>query len=235
MRLRHAGDILRGAGGHDLSPAEPTFGTHIDHPVGGLDDVEVVLDDHHGVTAVDQPAEHVEESADVLEMQAGGRLVEYVDRIAGGAPLQFGRQLDPLCLTPRQCRRGLPQPHVSEPHLDQRLQMPRDGRDRGEELRGLFDGHVQHLGDGLALVAHLERLAVVASAVTDLAGHVDIGEEVHLDADRAVTHAVLAAPALDVEAEAPGLIAARLGLRGLAEQGADLVEDPGVGGRIGAR
>jgi hypothetical protein len=34
--------------------------------------------------------QHAEELADVLEVQAGGGLVEHVDRAAGGALLQLG-------------------------------------------------------------------------------------------------------------------------------------------------
>ncbi len=73
----------------------------------------------------------------------------------------------------------------------------------------LLDRHLEHVGDGLALEADLERLAVVALAVALLAGDVDVGQEVHLDLDLAVAAADLAAPALDVEAEAAGLVAAR--------------------------
>ena len=50
--------------------------------VGGLDDVEVVLDDDHGVAGIDQALEHAEQPPDVLEVQAGGRLVEDVERLA---------------------------------------------------------------------------------------------------------------------------------------------------------
>jgi hypothetical protein len=63
--------------------------------------------------------------------------------------------------------------------------------------------------DVAALVADLERLAVVALALADVAGHVDVGQEVHLDLDHAVALAGLAAAALHVEAEAPGVVAAR--------------------------
>ena len=104
-----------------------------------------------------------------------------------------------------------------------------------EELDRLVDRHLQHVGDGLALEADLERLAVVALAVALLAGHVDVGQEVHLDLDLAVALAGLAAAALDVEAEAAGLVAARSRLLGLGEELADVVEDAGVGGRVGAR
>jgi hypothetical protein len=54
----------------------------------------------------------------------------------------------------------------------------------------------------LPLVEHVQRLPVVASAPADVAGHVDVGEEVHLDLHQPVTLARLAAPPLHVEGEA---------------------------------
>ncbi len=113
--------------------------------------------------------------------------------------------------------------------------MALDRGDGVEEAEGLLDRHVEHLGDRLALVVDLQRLPVVAGAVAHLAGDVDVGQEVHLDLDGAVAGARLAAPALDVEAEAPGLVAAHLGLGRGREQLAHVVEDAGVGGRVGAR
>ncbi len=87
----------------------------------------------------------------------------------------------------------------------------------------------------LALELHLQRLAVVAGAVADVAGDVDVGQEVHLDLDQAVALARLAAAALDVEGEAAGLVAARLGLGQAGEPVADHGEGAGVGRGVGAR
>ena len=93
-----------------------------------LDHVEVVLDDDDRIALVDEAVEHVEQLADVFEVQAGGGLVEDVDGAAGGPLLQLGRQLDALRLTAGQCRRGLPEPDVAEADVDQRLQVPVDRR-----------------------------------------------------------------------------------------------------------
>ena len=106
---------------------------------------------------------------------------------------------------------------------------------RLEELGRLLDRHVQDLGDRLALVVHLERVGVVPGAVADLAGHVHVGQELHLDLDRAVAGTSLAAAALDVEREPARLVAADLGLGRLGKQLPHVVEDPGVGGRVGPR
>src|SRR4029453_17838675 len=59
--------------------------------------------------------------------------------------------------------------------------------------------------------------------------------EVHLDLQHAVALAGLAAAALDVEAEAAGLVTARLGLRQAGEPIWELGGGAGVGRRIGAR
>jgi hypothetical protein len=80
----------------------------------------------------------------------------------------------------------------------------------------------------------LERLAVVALAVALLAGHIDVGQEVHLDLDLAIAPADLAAPALDVEAEAARLVSARPRVSRLRVELADVVEDVGVGRRVRA-
>ena len=120
---------------------------------------------------------------------------------------------------------GWPEPDVVEPDVVQRLQPAPDLRDLGEELERLLDRHLEHVGDRLALEAHLERLAVVAPAVAGLARHVDVGQEVHLDLDLPVALARLAAAAADVEREAPRLVAAHLRLGGQRVQLADVREE----------
>jgi hypothetical protein len=82
---------------------------------------------------------------------------------------------------------------------------------------------------------HLEGVGVVPGTVADLARHVHVGQELHLDLDGAVAGAGLAAAALDVEREPARLVAADLRLRGGGEQLPDVVEHAGVGRRVGPR
>src|SRR5690606_22088681 len=77
--------------------------------------------------------------------------------------------------------------------------------------------------------------AIVALSVTDVAFHIDVRQEVHFDLDDTIALAGFAAPALDVEAEAPRRIAAGLGFGQLGEPVADRRESAGIGGRIGPR
>src|SRR5882757_4837861 len=123
---------------------------------------------------------------------------------------------------------------VAEADLLQRFQLVAHAGYRREEIDALLDRHVEHVGDRLALEQNIQRLAVVALAVADVAGDVDVGQEVHLDLDDAVALAGLAAAALDVEREAAGLVAARLRLRQAGEPLADRREGAGVGRRVGS-
>src|SRR5215469_3480096 len=83
------GDVFRGAGRDDAAAGVATFRTQVDDPVGGLDDFEIVLDDEHRVAGLDQCMQHIKELAYVIEVQAGGRLVEDVKGASGGAARQF--------------------------------------------------------------------------------------------------------------------------------------------------
>ena len=105
----------------------------------------------------------------------------------------------------------------------------------GEELDGLVDGHVEDVGDRLALELHFERFAVVALALAHVAGDVDVGQEVHLDLEDAVAFAFLAAPALDVEREPARAVAAGLGLGQAGKPVAQWAEGADIGGRVGSR
>ena len=69
-------------GRDDLAAAVAALGAEVDQPVRRLHDVEVVLDHEDRVALRDEPLQDAEELADVLEVQAGGRLVEDVDRVA---------------------------------------------------------------------------------------------------------------------------------------------------------
>jgi len=61
--------------------------------------------------------------------------------------------------------------------------------------------------------------------MADLARHIHIRQEVHLDLDGAVTRARLTAAALDVEREPTGLVAADFRLGGGGEQGSEPVNE----------
>src|SRR6185436_19928721 len=54
VRLLTSRDGFGCAGGDDFTPSVATLGPKIDHVISGLDHVEVMLDEQHGVTGVDE-------------------------------------------------------------------------------------------------------------------------------------------------------------------------------------
>jgi len=90
-------------------------------------------------------------------------------------------------LAAREGREWLAEPEVVEPDVGERLQAVADLGLAPEERDRLGDREVEHLADGAALPAHLEYLGLKPRAVALGAGHVDVGEKLHLDALDAVT------------------------------------------------
>ncbi|CVG16775.1 Uncharacterised protein [Serratia marcescens] len=179
--------------------------------------------------------QHRQQLLDIGEVQAGGRFVEDIQRLAGAALRQLARQLDALRLTAGERGGRLAEADVGQPDIHQGLQLARQRRHRVEELARFFDGHLQHFVDALALVLHFQRFAVIALALALIARHVDVRQEVHLNLDHPVALAGFTAPALDVEAETARRITAAARFRHAGEQLAHRGENAGVGGRVGAR
>src|ERR1700746_2888966 len=229
------GDILRPPRGNDGPTPLSALGAEVDHPVGGLDDIEIVLDDYHGIAFITQPEQHLQQLLYVVEVEAGRRLIEQVERPAGGTLGELARELHALRFTARERGRVLPEPHIREAHIGQRLQLAARRGYVLKKARRLLDRHLEDFVNVLAPIADLERLAVVALAVTDIAGHVNIRQEVHLHQDDPVSLAGLASAALHVEAEPARVITTGARLRHRREQFAQWSEQSRVGGRIRGR
>ena len=63
---------------HNSPATRPAFRPHVDQPVGGFDDVQVVLDDDDGVARVAQLVQHFGQQRDVGKVQAGSGFVQDV-------------------------------------------------------------------------------------------------------------------------------------------------------------
>ena len=103
-----------------------------------------------------------------------------------------------------------------------------------EEAHRLIDRELKDISDVQTLVGDLQRLAVVALPAAGLAGDINWRQKVHLNFEKTISLALLAAPAFDIEAEATGVVAADPGGGDRGEEIPDLVEHPGVGGRVGS-
>ena len=64
---------------------------------------------------------------------------------------------------------------------------------------GFFYRHAQYFGNAFAFVLDLQRFAVVALAVTNIARHINIRQKVHLYLDDAIALTRFATTAFDVE------------------------------------
>ena len=231
----HARQLLGRSGPDDPAASVPAFRTQVDDMIRAFDHIEIVLDDDHGVVLIDQAIEHPEQFADVVEVQTGGGFVQDVEGPAGAALGQFAAELDPLGLAAGKGRGRLTEPDVAQPHVPQGGHFVFYGRNVLEKLHGLADGHVQNIGNGSASIGHLEGVPVVPAAAADVAGDIDIGQEMHFDLDDAVAFTGFAPASFDIEGEPARLVAAGPGLGEPGEQVPDMGEDAGIGGRIGAR
>ena len=217
-------------------PFSPALRAEVDDAVGGGDQVEVVLDDDHGVAAVHEALEGGDEPRHVGHVEAGRRLVEDVERRAEAGRGELRGELDALGLAAGERGRGLAEARGSR------------GRSRrGSRAAGGWRPTAERCSRASSIVisrtSATERpleedglgVGVVAAALAGLAGDVGVGQEGHRDAQPALALAALAAAALHVEGEAAAAVAegARVGHRG--EERADRVHDADVGGGHGAR
>src|SRR5687767_2624833 len=83
IRFLYPGYVLRSSAGDECAASETPIRAEIDYPVGGLYDVEVVLDHQNRVASLHEPVKHFEQHSYVLKMQTCGRLVENVECPAG--------------------------------------------------------------------------------------------------------------------------------------------------------
>ena len=108
-------------------------------------------------------------------------------------------------------------------------------RDWGKELSGLGNRHIEDICDTLTFVEDLQCLTVVACAVANLAGHVNIRKEVHLNLEGSITLTGFAPSPLHIEGKTPGTVTAKFRLRDFSKKLTNLIPDPCVGSRIRPR
>ncbi len=172
-RGRLTGEVARGLGLTDLrQPLQPAAvehapaglareRSHVHHPIGGPDDVDLVLDDEDGVAALHELPQRSEQRARVRRVQPRRGLVEHVhDAEEVGADLR--REPQALQLTRRERGRAAVQREVAEPEFgddpDPRQHVGREplGDQRllgvvrakaGMSLRGPLRGGTKDLGD----------------------------------------------------------------------------------------
>src|ERR1700740_146179 len=147
VRLFRAGDEFGRALRDDAAAAFSPFGAEIDDPIGLLDDVEMVLDDEHGVAEIDEALEYVEKFSHVVEVQAGGGLVKDVERAASLALGEFAGQLDALGFAAGKRGGGLAEGDVAEADFDESGKLLLDLWDIFEEFQRVGGRQVEDVAD----------------------------------------------------------------------------------------
>ena len=93
-------DLCRRALRHQLAPLIATLRPEIDDVVGGFNELEVVLDDDHGVPPFDEVSKSLDELPDIGPVKAGSRFIEQKETAGFGLGIfrKKGRELEPLRL-----------------------------------------------------------------------------------------------------------------------------------------
>ena len=69
------GDVFGGALSDDFTPRGTAFGTEVDEVVGLCQDIQMVLNHHHGVPGLDQPMKKIDQPSNIGEMEPDGGLL----------------------------------------------------------------------------------------------------------------------------------------------------------------
>ena len=215
------GDCLRCAHRHHFAAGVAAIRAEVDQPVGGTDHIEVVLDHQQRMAGGEQFAQCAQQAGDIVEVQAGGRLVEQKQRAALAAGLVqplargFGQEageFQALGFAARQGRHRLTEPQIIESDIFQRLQARSNLVIVGKKVQRLVHREVEHIGDRAGGAApcnrDLQNLGAKAPAVAIGAAQIDVGQKLHLDMLEAVAAAGRAAAVTGIEAEGAGGIAA---------------------------
>src|SRR5215831_13816658 len=236
VRRSRSRQILGSSRCDDFAAAVAGLRPEINHPIGELDDVEVVLDQYERVPGVDEAVEHARQLSNVVEVQSRGGLVHRV-QIASAlfSERQLPRNLEALRFAARERRRRLAEPQITKPDL---LQLPERLAEflfARKEADRFVDGELENLVDVAAVHANVEHRGLESLAAAFVAGHEHVRHEHHLDLEIAGALARFAAAARDVEAEGAGGVPALSRQRSIGEDPSDLVERLDVRDGVRAR
>ena len=93
------------------------FDPYYDQEGYGLDDIQIVLDYHNGISTLCKPMQNLDQLLHVCKMQSGRGFVQNIDRPSGAPSGQLRCQLDPLRFAAGQLRRRLSQLDIRKPYI----------------------------------------------------------------------------------------------------------------------
>ena len=229
------GDLLRWTGCHHITAGIAALGTQIDDPVGGFDDIHIVLDHQHRVSAVDQTLQRGQQRADVGEMQAGGGLVKYEQfaLLVAGTIADKARKFEALGLPAGHGVDRLAQSNIAQSHVGQGLQCRNHFPVIGEKRQRLIHRHGQNVMDVVSPVAHIQHFGFEALSLAVRTENEDIGEKLHLHFFESIAFAGFTASAGHIKGEIAGAEIAGPGPGSIRQQPPDRIQGFGVGQGVG--
>ena len=99
MAAFYFGDFFGGTFGYNGTATSTTFGAHVDEPVAGFDDVEIVFDDEDRVPFLYESIEDIEELLYIRKMESCRWFIEDVESFSCRAFREIEGQLDTLGLS----------------------------------------------------------------------------------------------------------------------------------------
>ena len=94
--LRYLRHLFRCSLRNDRSTAVSAFRSHVDDVIRRLDHVQIVLNNHHGIAAVGQSPQNLDQLVHIRKMESGRRLIQNVDRLSGASLGEFGYRVEKL-------------------------------------------------------------------------------------------------------------------------------------------
>ncbi len=91
-----------------------------------------------------------------------------------------------LSLTAGKRGGRLTQMNVAKTNVMQGLKLVLNPRNVGKKGKRLMNRHIEHVGNGFAVIENFQSLAIIALTMANLTRHVNIRQEVHLNFNRRV-------------------------------------------------
>ena len=113
MIIRFVSNLFGSSHGHDLPTSSAPFGPQIDQPIRGLDHVQIMFDHDDRVAPIHQSIQDIQQPANVVKVQSGGRFVQQIKCLTGIDAGQLSGQFDPLRFAAGKGRGGLTERQVA--------------------------------------------------------------------------------------------------------------------------
>ena len=130
----------------DRTATRTALGAQVDHPVGRLDHVQVVLDDDDRIAFVTQPVQHLQKLCDIVKVQSGGRLIEDVRRVRSSAWPVPAKSFTRCASPPDSVVDVLPEPQIRRAPHHSRFAACLRSRALLQEPQRVLHGHLENLG-----------------------------------------------------------------------------------------